>query len=73
VLALEDAETGEIVALDTGSAAVRRRFNEASRERAARLVTDLRSEGVDTLQLSTDAPYMPALQRFFKNRERRHS
>jgi uncharacterized protein (DUF58 family) len=73
VLALEDAETGEIVALDTGCAAVRRRFNEASRERAARLVTDLRSEGVDTLQLSTDAPYMPALQRFFKNRERRHS
>jgi uncharacterized protein (DUF58 family) len=71
ILALEDAETGEVVELDTGSAAVRRRFKEASAERNRRLVTDFRSEGVDTLQLQTDAPYIPALQRFFKNRERR--
>ena len=73
VLALEDAETGEIVELDTGNAAVRSRFNKTSRDRAARLVTDLRSEGVDTLELTTDTPYMPAVQRFLKNRERRRS
>jgi uncharacterized protein (DUF58 family) len=73
VLALEDAETGETVELDTGNAAVRSRFNKMSRDRAARLVTDLRSEGVDTLELTTDALYMPAVQRFFKNRERRRS
>ena len=34
-------------------------------------MTDFRSEGVDTLELKTDTPYMPALQRFFKTRERR--
>jgi hypothetical protein len=40
-------------------------------DRSRRLVSDLRSEGIDTLQLQTGAPYMPAVQRFFKIRERR--
>ena len=71
VLALEDAETGEVIELDTGSAAVRKRFNELALQRAKRLVNDFRSEGVDTLELRTDSPYMAALQRFFKTRERR--
>jgi len=71
ILALEDAETGEVVELDTASAAVRRRFKEAAAERSRRLVSDFRAEGVDTLQLQTDTPYIPALQRFFKTRERR--
>jgi hypothetical protein len=71
VLALEDAESGEIIELDTASAAVRKRFKETSAERSRQLVSDFRSEGVDTLQLQTDSPYMPALQRFFKTRERR--
>jgi uncharacterized protein (DUF58 family) len=71
VLALEDAETGEVIELDTASAAVRKRFAELAIERARRLVNDFRSEGVDTLELKTDSSYMPALQRFFKTRERR--
>jgi uncharacterized protein (DUF58 family) len=71
IVALEDAETGEVVELDTASSAVRKRFKEQSLERSRRLVSDFRSEGIDTLQLQTDAPYMPALQRFFKTRERR--
>jgi uncharacterized protein (DUF58 family) len=71
IIALEDAESGEIIELDTASPAVRKRFKEQSLERDRRLVSDFRSEGIDTLQLQTDAPYMPALQRFFKTRERR--
>jgi len=70
ILALEDAETGEIIELDTTSAAVRKRFKEQSLERSRKLVMDFRSEGIDTLQLQTDSAYMPALQRFFKSRER---
>jgi len=38
-----------------------------------RLMSDIRSEGVDTLVLKTNAAYLPALQRFFKTRERRRS
>ena len=71
ILALEDAETGEIIELDTASAAVRKKFKDLSLERGRRLVSDFRSEGIDTLQLQTNAPYMPALQRFFKTRERK--
>jgi len=73
ILALEDAESGEVVELDTASPAIRRRFRELSLERGRRLVSDFRSEGVDTLQLQTGSPYMPALQRFFKTRERKRA
>src|SRR6202167_344742 len=68
IIALEDAETGEIIELNTARATVRKRFNELSLERSRRLRNDLRAEGVDTVQLRTDAPYIPALQRFFKSR-----
>jgi uncharacterized protein (DUF58 family) len=71
ILALEDAESGEIIELDTARASVRKRFKEYSLERGRRLVSDFRAEGIDTLQLQTDMPYMPALQRFFKTRQRR--
>jgi hypothetical protein len=71
ILSLEDAETGEIIELDTARSAVRKLFKEGSLERGRRLASDFRSEGVDTLQLQTDSPYIPALQRFFKTRERR--
>jgi uncharacterized protein (DUF58 family) len=70
IVALEDAETGEIVELDTARAAVRKRFHELSAARAQRLRSDLRAEGVDTVALRTDTPYLPPLQRFFKSRGR---
>jgi uncharacterized protein (DUF58 family) len=73
IVALEDAESGEVIELDTASAKIRNRFKEQSLERGRRLVNDFRSEGIDTLQLLTNAPYMPALQRFFKTRERRRA
>jgi uncharacterized protein (DUF58 family) len=70
IIALEDAETGEIIELNTARASVRKRFNELSVERAQRLRSDLRAEGVDIVQLRTDTPYIPPLQRFFKSRGR---
>jgi uncharacterized protein (DUF58 family) len=70
IIALEDAETGEILEIDTGRAAVRKRFSALAAERSQRLRSDLRAEGVDTVQLRTDAPYIPPLQRFFKSRGR---
>jgi uncharacterized protein (DUF58 family) len=70
IVALEDAETGEVVELDTARAAVRKRFSDLSMARSRRLRNDLRAEGVDTVPLRTDAPYIPVLQRFFKSRGR---
>jgi uncharacterized protein (DUF58 family) len=73
LLALQDSETDEVIELDTGDPAIRSRFNREATERVQRLVSDFRAEGVDTLELDTNAPYLPALQRFFKNRERRRA
>jgi uncharacterized protein (DUF58 family) len=70
IIALEDAETGEIIEIDTASANVRKRFNVLSSQRSAKLRSDLRAEGVDTVPLRTDEPFIPPLQRFFKSRGR---
>jgi uncharacterized protein (DUF58 family) len=71
VLALEDAETGELIELDTGNAKVRAQFSARAGDQVRRLISEIRGEGVDTLALKTGEAYLPALQRFFKVRERR--
>jgi uncharacterized protein (DUF58 family) len=73
VLAMEDAETGEVVELNTADPEVRARFAQEANDRTQRLVRGFRGEAIDTLELDTAAPYMPALQHFFKTRERRRS
>ena len=73
VLAMEDAETGEVVELNTANPDVRARFAQEANDRTQRLVRGFRGEAIDTLELDTAVPYMPALQHFFKTRERRRS
>jgi len=73
LLALEDSETGELIEIDTADPKVRSRFERETAERLRQLVSGFRAEGVDTLTLDTDAAYLPALQRFFKSRERRRA
>ncbi len=70
-LTVEDAETGELIELDTTDERVRSRFAELARDRVVNLNRALAAEGVDTLNLDTQEPYEPALRAFFKNRERR--
>jgi uncharacterized protein (DUF58 family) len=73
LVALEDAETGEVLEVDTTDPALRERFHRLAVSRQHQLVSDFRREGVDCLELTTDEPYWPPLQRFFKKRGRRHS
>ena len=68
---LEDAETGEQLEVDTSSAALRARFAEAASAEDQEIRQMLRAAGVDALDLSTAAPYLPALLRFFRMRARR--
>jgi uncharacterized protein (DUF58 family) len=70
-LALEDAESGELIELDTTDDRVRSRFAELAQQRVNNLRRALAAEGVDALNLDTREPYEPALRSFFKNRERR--
>jgi uncharacterized protein (DUF58 family) len=71
LLELEDAETGEIVLIDTGSREVQKRYESLSRERAGELDEKLRSMGIDHISVETGRPYIRDMMVFFKNRERR--
>ena len=64
----EDAETGEMVELDTAKASVRDRFAALATERGERVHTLVRRAGVDPLDLRTDEPPGRALGRFFRGR-----
>jgi uncharacterized protein (DUF58 family) len=73
LLAIEDAETGELIELNTGSQSTREQFELIAHQDSELLRRAFNSEAVDSLNLSTSQPYMPALLGFFKSRERRHS
>lgn len=71
ILALEDAETGELIELDTANPQVRTRFAEIARRRNASLRHTFNAEAVDSLELQTGESYVPPLMNFFKTRVRR--
>ncbi len=70
-LLLEDAETGEVIEVNTSSATHRSRFAQTRTQAQADLDRSLRSARVDTIRLRTGEPYSAALGRFFETRERR--
>jgi uncharacterized protein (DUF58 family) len=71
LLTVEDAETGELVELDSSRSAVRDRFAATNAERLAELDRALRRAGVDTLRFSTAEDFAQTLQRFFETRRGR--
>ena len=68
---LEDAETGQLLEVSTGSKQVREAFASAVRARSDALSSELRKAGVDRVSLRTDCDWLPSLQSFFKKREQR--
>jgi len=68
---LEDAETGEMVLVDTGSVKVRNEYERMGRERTQRLKETFRSMDVDQIEVSTGEDYVRGIERFFLARERR--
>jgi len=71
LLTVEDAETGELLELDSARAAVRETYAAVNAERLRALDRALRQAGVDTLRLSTAEPFAHILQRFFETRRGR--
>jgi uncharacterized protein (DUF58 family) len=71
LLTIEDAETGELLELDSSRAAVRERFAAVNSERLAELDRAFRRAGVDTLRFSTEESFAQTLQRFFETRRGR--
>ncbi len=67
-----DAETGEIILVDTSSRGFRNQYSNTSAERFDGLKDLLRSVSVDCISISTDKPYIQDLVRFFHMRRRRY-
>jgi hypothetical protein len=68
---LKDAETGEVVEINTGDERQRKAFarrQERFRRDLQRLFNAAR---IDAIQLRTDEPYAAALGKFFETREKR--
>lgn len=71
LIELEDAETGERMLVDTGSAKVRRRYEALAREREDKLAASFRSMAIDQIPVVTGEDYVRDLVKFFRIRERR--
>jgi uncharacterized protein (DUF58 family) len=71
LLTIEDAETGELLEIDSSRAAVREKFAVTNAKRLAELDRALRRAGVDTLRFSTAETFAQTLQRFFETRRGR--
>ena len=68
---LEDPETGELVLVDTSSAAVRKRFAATASEESEELKRFFLKTGIDTLTIDTARPYIDEVRALFKRRARK--
>jgi uncharacterized protein (DUF58 family) len=71
LVTIEDAETGELLEIDSARSGVREKFAGVNAARLAELDRALIRTGVDTLRLKTTEPFAPVLQRFFEIRRGR--
>jgi uncharacterized protein (DUF58 family) len=72
LIELEDAETGEIMLVDSGSISVRKSYEHLGREQSQHFRELFASMDVDQIEVMTDRDYVPRLVHFFRTRERRH-
>jgi uncharacterized protein (DUF58 family) len=68
---LEDAETGRILLVDTSNERVRRDYKRAVFMQKEQREKDLRSMGVDFIDIMTDQPYIKPITTFFRCRAKR--
>ncbi len=71
IIEVRDAETGEIMLIDTASASFRKKYSAAGTEKFDQLGQQLRSVNIDCINISTDKPYIQDLVRFFHMRHGR--
>lgn len=68
---LEDAETGEIIVIDSSSKAFQREFAAKVEEDVGELAQTFRRINLDLINIRTDQPYIVPLINFFEARSRR--
>jgi uncharacterized protein (DUF58 family) len=72
LIELQDAETGQIILVDTSSSKFRNQYGQESSSRFDELKNLLRSLKVDCIPVTTDKTYIQDLVRFFHVRNRRY-
>jgi uncharacterized protein (DUF58 family) len=72
LIELEDAETGEVVMINTGSKQFRREFAARADEDLQNLKRNFQLINTDFINIRTDQSYILPLVNFFKMREKRH-
>jgi uncharacterized protein (DUF58 family) len=72
LITLEDAETGEMVEIDTGNPSIRKRYRSEANARREAFQRGMRKKGIDWIETSTAGPYLPALRQLFARRAARH-
>ena len=70
-LHVEDAESGQVVEIDTGSPKVREAYASQSRARRETTAKRIRNLGIDFLEFINGENWMPKLVSFFQNRRQR--
>ncbi len=68
---IEDAESGQVVEIDTGSAKVRAAYESQARKRRETTASRIRSLGVDLLEFVNGETWLPSLMAFFQSRRHR--
>ncbi|MBI1826522.1 MAG: DUF58 domain-containing protein [Planctomycetes bacterium] len=71
IVEIMDRETGETMLVDSSSRAVREQFRNMALDRLNARRTMFRRMDTETIEVSTDRPYVEAMVRFFHKRERR--
>jgi len=72
LIEFQDAETSEIILMDTFSRRLRNQYGQRSADRFDTLRNMLRSINVDYISINTDKPYVQDLIQFFHMRHRRY-
>mgnify|MGYP001545907109 CR=1 FL=1 len=72
LIELEDAETGEVLLLDTGSSELRAEFAKEQRKASLRRERIFKLRDVDFIEIGTGRSYVDPLVRFFRRRAKMH-
>jgi uncharacterized protein (DUF58 family) len=68
IITLEDAETGEVIEVDTSNRRFRNLYAFQNKQRLDKMSDRLKRMGIDHLRLNTTEEYVTELRRFFKQR-----
>jgi uncharacterized protein (DUF58 family) len=71
ILTLEDAETGQLVELDTSNRSVRQEYETQNRQHLESFQNTLKRLGIDSIYVDNGQPYINKIREFFLTREKR--